>query len=144
MGVCQFHLDLIAVHPYQVNSFHSISLPNSGSFHTYLDHLMSISDISDLKVQARLQEGAALHFNMDTTCFRSVQNMYYLAFKQHGLLYHLVELLHLMCSSLWNISFVLELHFHWNLEIFVMLKHVIYHVYHQPLCNVFRKELFKS
>ena len=50
MGLCQFHLNLIAVYPYQVNSFHSVSLPNFFSFHTYLDHLMSISDISDLKV----------------------------------------------------------------------------------------------
>ena len=51
MGVCQFHLNLIAAHPYLGNSFHSVSLPNSGSFHTYLEQFMSISDISDLKVR---------------------------------------------------------------------------------------------
>ena len=47
MGVRQFYLNLIAAYPHQVNSFHSVSLPNSGSFHTYLDQFMSISDISD-------------------------------------------------------------------------------------------------
>ena len=35
MGVCQFHLNLIAVHPYLGNSFQSISLPNSGSLQGY-------------------------------------------------------------------------------------------------------------
>ena len=47
-----------------------------------------------------------------------------------GLSCHLVEILHLMCSSLWNISLVLELHFHWILGIFIRHEHVVYHVYH--------------
>ena len=75
--------------------------------------------------------------NMNTTCFCSMENFNDLAFKRHGLLYHLVELLDLMLSSLWTISFVCQLHFHCNGEIFDMLEHVAYHVYHQPLCNVF-------
>ena len=43
---------------------------------------------------------------------------------------HLVEILHFMCSLLWNISFVLELHFHWKLGIFIRHEDVVYHVYH--------------
>ena len=47
-----------------------------------------------------------------------------------GLSCLLVEILYFMCSSLWNNSFVLELHFHWITGIFIGDEHVVYHVYH--------------
>ena len=91
---------------------------------------MVIRNISDLMV---LGEGAVLVFNMDTMCFYSSEKLDYLPLIRLGLSYHLVEILHFMCSSLWNISLVLELHFHWILGIFVIHEHVIYHVYYgQP------------
>ena len=61
--------------------------------------------------------------------FSVLENLYYLPLIRHGLTCQMVDILHLMCSSLWNISLVLELHFHWILGIFVILEHVIYHVY---------------
>ena len=67
---------------------------------------------------------------MDTTCFWSSEKLYYLPLIRLGLSCHLVELLYLTCSLLWNICFVLELHFHWILGEFVTHEHVVYHVYH--------------
>ena len=55
----------------------------------------------------------------------------------------MVEILCFVCSSLWITRFLLELHFHWIMEYFVILKHVVYHVYHHvyclPLCNVWEE-----
>ena len=69
-------------------------------------------------------------FNMDTMWFYSLEKLDYLPLIRLGLSCHLVEILHFMCSSLWNISLVLELHFHWILGIFIRQEHVVYHVYH--------------
>ena len=51
MGVCHFHLNIIATHPHPFNRFIYVLFPLSGSFHTDLDKLLSIKNISDLKVQ---------------------------------------------------------------------------------------------
>ena len=87
---------------------------------------MLIRNISDLKV--RRGGGRFILVNMDTMCFQSSENLYYLPLIRLGLTCQMVEILHLMCSSLWNISLVLELHFHWTLGNFVILEHVIYQV----------------
>ena len=80
---------------------------------------------------------------MDTTWFHCLENMYYLPLIQLNLSDGGDILL--MCSSLWNISLVLELHFHWILAFSVILEHVVYHVNHcLPLCNNFGKELETS
>ena len=57
-------------------------------------------------------------------------NLDFLPLIQLGLSCHLVGIHHFMCSSLWNNSFVLELHFHWIIGIFIGYEHVVYHVYH--------------
>ena len=46
-------------------------------------------------------------------CFHSSEKLNYLPLIRLGLSCHLVEIVYFMCSSLWNISFVLELHFQW-------------------------------
>ena len=126
------------MHPYQSNRFHSVIFPNSSSFHTYLQHFMSIKDISDLKVW-----GQCFVFNMDTTCFQCSEKPYYLPFIWLGLSCYFMEILHLMCASLWIITSVLELHFQWKLEYFIILKHVTYHAYHHvhhlPLRNIWKE-----
>ena len=48
---CQFHLNVIAMHPHQFSSFFNALFPLSSSFHTYLDQFMSIKNISDLKAR---------------------------------------------------------------------------------------------
>ena len=88
-------------------------------------------NISDLKVQLG---GGAWSSNIDTTCFWSLKKLNYLPLIRLGLICHLVEILYFMSSSLWNSSFVLELHFHWILGEFIIHKHVVYHVL--PLCNI--------
>ena len=84
-------------------------------------------NISDLKVRGG---GGTWSSNMDTMCFWSSEKLNYWPLIRLGLSCHLVEILYLMSSSLWNISFVLELHFHWILGEFVIHEHVVYHVQH--------------
>ena len=76
-------------------------------------------------------------------CFHSLENMYFWPLLRLGFICQMVEILYFVCSSLWNISLLLELHFHWILEYFVILEHVINHVYHHvyrlPLCNVWEE-----
>ena len=82
-------------------------------------------NISDLKVRGG---GSTWSRNMDTPCFRSLEKLNYLPLIRLGLSCHLLEILYFMSSSLWNSSFVLELHFHWILGEFVTHEHVVYHV----------------
>ena len=49
--MCHFHLNIIAMHPHPFNRFFYALFPLSGSFHTDLDKLMLIKNISDLKVR---------------------------------------------------------------------------------------------
>ena len=131
MGGSQFHLNVIAMHPHQFNRFFNALFPLSGSFHTYLDQFMSIKNISDLKAP---RGSASSQVNMDTTCFHSLENMYFWPLLQLGFICQMVEILYFVCSLLWNISLLLELYFHWKLEYFVILEHVINHVYHHVYC----------
>ena len=86
---------------------------------------MLIRNISDLKVRG----GAAIQHGHHVVSLFG--NMYYLPLIWLGLSCQMLEILSLMCSSLWNITSVLELHFHWILGNFVIHEHVIYHVYHR-------------
>ena len=52
-GGCHFHLNVIAMHPHPFNRFSIALFPLSGSFHTYLDQLILIKNISDVKVRGR-------------------------------------------------------------------------------------------
>ena len=140
-GVGHFHLNVIAMHPHQFNRFFNALFPLSGSFHTYLDQFMSIKNISDLKVQGR---GWRFISNQQGHHVLSrFGNMYFLPLLRLGFICQMVEILYFVCSSLWNISFLLELHFHWILEYFVILEHVVnhvyHHVYHLPLCNIWEE-----
>ena len=80
---------------------------------------------------------------MDTMCFHSSEIIYFLPLIRLGLICKMVEILCFVCSSLWIIKFLWELYFHWIMEYFVILKHVIYHAYHHvyclPLCNVWEE-----
>ena len=81
--------------------------------------------------------------NMDTMCFHISEIIYLLPLIRLGLICKMVKILCFVCSSLWITRFLLELHFHWIMEYFVILEHVAYHVYHHvyrlPLCNVWEE-----
>ena len=90
---------------------------------------MSIKGISDLKVW-----GQHFVFNMDTICFQYSEKYNYLPFTRLGLRCYFMEILHLMCASLWIITSVVGWLFQWKLEYFIILGHVGHHVYYHVHC----------
>ena len=77
---------------------------------------MSIKNISDLKVRG--EGGGASPGNMVTMCFHSLENVTFKPLLQLGSIYQMVEILHYVCSSLWNISLLLGTSFSLDSGIF--------------------------
>ena len=103
-------------------------ISHSGSFQKVLQHLMSIKEISDLKVRG------CFIFNMDTTWFECCEKSNYFPFTRLGLCCYFMEILNFMCVSLWIITSVLGFLFQGKLEYFISRKHVGCHAYHHVHC----------
>ena len=129
MGMYHFHSNFTAAHPYHSNRFLSCIFPILAHFIQFYSILMSIKDISDLKVW-----GWHFVFNMDTTCFQSLEKYHYLPFTRLRLCCYFIEILHLMCASLWIITSVVGCLFQWKMEYFIILEHVGCHVYYHVHC----------
>ena len=76
-------------------------------------------NISDLNVRVRSKR---VPINMDT-CYECLENVCFEPLLWLGFSYHLLELCHIVCSSLWNSNLLWRLHYHLLLDTFDKLQH---------------------
>ena len=69
------------------------------------------------------EQEARAPINMDTTCFRSLENVCFEPLLQLGSIYEIVELCHNVCSMLWDSNLLWRLHYHLLLDYFLKLQH---------------------
>ena len=90
-------------------------------FHTF--------EISDLMSEERRGRPADMKHHVLSLS----ENISFKPLKLAGLMSYLVDIISIMCSSLWNNNLLWRIRFHWILDISDIWPHVVYHVQHHGL-----------